>query len=82
MSLHQQDLVTKMFKIRINHEGIIKVADFGLSKCLYENVYVKDLDEGIKLPIKWMAIESIQDYKFSEKTDVVCNIYRLLYNYI
>ena len=82
VSLHQQDLDTKMFKIRISHEGIIKVADFGLSKSLYENVYVKDLDEGVKLPIKWMAIESIQDCKFSEKTDVVCNMYRLLYNYI
>lgn len=80
MSLHQEDVDTKMFIIRIDHEGIIKVADFGLSKCLYENVYVKDFDEGVKLPIKWMAIESIQDCKFSEKTDVVCNMYRLLYN--
>ena len=27
--------------------------------------------EGMKMPIKWMAIESIEDGVFSEKTDVV-----------
>ena len=55
--------------------GIIKVADFGLSESLYTKDYFKqtsDSDSHVKLPIKWMALESIHYGKFSEKTDVVC----------
>ena len=57
---------------RLDSEGIIKVADFGLSKGLYETMYFReDRKGGVKLPFKWMAIESLQDGVFSEKTDVV-----------
>ena len=55
--------------------GIIKVADFGLSESLYTKDYYKqtsDSNSHVKLPIKWMALESIHYGKFSEKTDVVC----------
>ena len=39
---------------------------------MYEKMYFKqDKSVGVKLPIKWMAIESIDDGIFSEKTDVV-----------
>ena len=31
----------------------------------------QDKTEGVKLPVKWMAIESINDGIFSQKTDVV-----------
>ena len=54
--------------------GIIKVADFGLSESLYAKNYFKhpsDSNSHVKLPIKWMALESISYGKFSEKTDVV-----------
>jgi hypothetical protein len=55
----------------IDHQGIIKVSDFGLSKNLYEKAYFRQESfEGIKLPIKWMAVESITDKIFTEKTDV------------
>ena len=48
------------------------MADFGLSKGLYEKLYFReDRKEGVKLPFKWMAIESLEDGVFSEKTDVV-----------
>jgi hypothetical protein len=60
--------------IRIDHHGIIKVADFGLSRKLYEKVYFRQgtpAEGSVKLPIKWMAVESITDRIFSEKTDVV-----------
>ena len=57
---------------RIDECWIIKVADFGLTKSVYEKHYFReDKDESVKLPIKWMAIESIDDGIFTEKTDVV-----------
>ncbi len=58
--------------IRISSDGIIKVADFGLSEDIYETEYFQQLsNQNIKLPIKWMALESIYYKKFTEKTDVV-----------
>ena len=62
---------------RIDEDGIIKVADFGLSEDIYDQSYfrqLKDSSSAIKLPVKWMAIESLHDGLFSEKSDVVSTI--------
>ena len=57
---------------RIDEAGIIKVADFGLAQSTYEKLYFRqEMDESVKLPIKWLAIESLEDGVFSEKSDVV-----------
>ena len=57
---------------RIDEAGVIKVADFGLAKSTYEKMYFRqDKGQPVKLPVKWMAIESIEDAVFSEKSDVV-----------
>ena len=58
---------------RIDHDGKVKVSDFGLTRRLYhEKVYFRQKEtDGVKLPIKWMALESIEDGIFSEKSDVV-----------
>ena len=57
---------------RIDDLGIIKVADFGLCQGTYQKQYFRqDKNECVKLPIKWMAIESIEDGLYTEKTDVV-----------
>ena len=51
---------------------MIKVADFGLSKSTYEKLYFKEnKSENVKLPVKWLAIECMEDGVFSEKSDVV-----------
>ena len=52
---------------------MIKISDFGLSESIHatKDYYRQDQTEVIKLPIKWMALESINDLVFSEKTDVV-----------
>ena len=63
---------------------MIKVADFGLSEDIYARHYFRQgpEEEGgtpVKLPVRWMAIESLNDGIFTEKTDVVfifCCIYQ------
>ena len=60
---------------RIDEHGNIKVADFGLSKDVSGNIYFRqEMSSGVKLPLKWMAIESIEDGIFTEKTDIVREI--------
>ena len=54
---------------------MIKITDFGLSEDVFErNYFRQDSSNGevVKLPIKWMAPESLSDGHFSEKSDVVC----------
>ena len=61
----------------------IKVADFGFSENLYSRAYVRTaVDGGVRLPVKWMAPESILDGVFSEKTDVVCYYFLCCYNLV
>ena len=52
---------------------MIKIADFGLSEDIYAKNYFRQSgsDKSVKLPVKWMAPESLSDGVFSEKTDVV-----------
>lgn len=49
----------------------IKVSDFGLAEDIYSKNYFRQKQGGIKLPLKWMALESIKLGVFTEKTDVV-----------
>ena len=68
------------FYPRIDLDNIIKVADFGLTKDIYSSNYIRQVSMHkkagqipVKLPVKWMALESLNDGVFSDKTDVVCN---------
>ena len=60
---------------RIDMSGVIKVADFGLTEDMYAtNYFRKDSGEAgndEKVPIRWMAPESISSELYDEKTDVV-----------
>ena len=60
---------------RLDQNYVIKVADFGLSENTYAKSYFRqEQTAGVKLPIKWMAYESLTDGIFSEKTDVVSSV--------
>ena len=63
----------KLVFYRIDISFVIKVADFGLSESIdsSRDYFRQDQETAIKLPIKWLAPESITDGIFSEKTDVV-----------
>lgn len=50
----------------------VKVADFGLARDMYDKEYYSVHNKtGAKLPVKWMALESLQTQKFTTKSDVV-----------
>jgi len=49
----------------------VKVADFGLSRDIYERDYYSSDNRKTKLPVKWMALESLEKGIYNSKTDVV-----------
>jgi len=64
--LVHRDLVAR--SILLGHGKRLKIADFGLMRQLYREVY--EVKKQKKLPIKWMAPESIYEGIFSSKSDV------------
>ena len=68
-----------LISFRIDERGIVKVADFGLTEEMYcRNYFRRDKSEGgreEKVPIRWMAPESIKNDIYNEATDVVCRIW-------
>ncbi len=49
---------------------LVKIADFGLSRDIYERDYYSAKDKTAKLPVKWMALECLERSVYSIKTDV------------
>ena len=60
------------FISRLDDRMNVKVADFGLSRDIYERDYYSSDDRKAKLPVKWMALESLEKGIYNNKTDVVC----------
>ncbi len=65
-------LVNVVHSYRLDSGGGIRVGDFGLAEDVYASGYFRQNDRAnVKLPYKWMALESLNDAIFTEKTDVV-----------
>ena len=56
---------------RIDENNSVKVADFGLARDVYETEYYHRSGRRSRLPVKWMALESLDCGRFSCKSDVV-----------
>jgi serine/threonine protein kinase len=53
--------------VLIDEHMTAKIGDFGLCRLLDRTLYTS---RGGRLPIKWMALESLMHYEYSEKSDV------------
>lgn len=53
------------------------VADFGLSKKIYSGDYYRQ-GRIAKMPVKWIAVESLADRVFTVKSDVVRRSFRVV----
>ncbi|CAH1795707.1 unnamed protein product [Owenia fusiformis] len=54
----------------VSADIVVKIADFGLSRDIYSETYYRITDHSKPLPVRWMAIESLVDGKFSSMSDV------------
>lgn len=68
-----------MYCNRLNDKLIVKVADFGLSRDIYERDYYSSDNKKSKLPVKWMALESLENGTYNTKTDVVSHSFSFIY---
>lgn len=65
--LVHRDLAAR--NVLVQSPSVVKITDFGLAKLL-------DIDEdefksdGGKMPIKWLALECLQNQTFTHKSDV------------
>ena len=57
--------------VRLDEDFHVKVADFGLSRDIYEKDYYACDNKKTMLPVKWMALECLEKGKYSSKSDVV-----------
>uniref|UniRef100_A0A914VBH8 Protein kinase domain-containing protein n=1 Tax=Plectus sambesii TaxID=2011161 RepID=A0A914VBH8_9BILA len=53
--------------VLVNEMKVAKIGDFGLCRLMDTATYTT---RGGRLPIKWMALESLQDYQYTTKSDV------------
>ncbi|XP_075553639.1 hepatocyte growth factor receptor-like [Dermacentor variabilis] len=54
----------------LSEDFIVRVADFGLSRDVYEKDYYSGDNKKTKLPVKWMAPESLEKGIYTHKSDV------------
>ena len=49
---------------------VAKIADFGLSRHLYTEMYKHQGNKPRPLPAKWMALESLMYFVFTTRSDI------------
>lgn len=69
-SMHfvHRDLAAR--NVLVGGDNCCKVADFGLTRSLYDKQYYKQKSKATRLPLRWLAPELQVALKFSEASDV------------
>ncbi len=68
------------FCCRLDKNMVLKVSDFGLSRNVVDKEYYKTEDRTLEMPVRWMSPESLTNWTFTTKSDVVRRILLLLLN--
>ncbi|CAH3162251.1 unnamed protein product [Pocillopora meandrina] len=55
--------------VLLGDRNVAMVSDFGMSRDVYESGEYETLCRGM-LPVRWMALESLEDFVYNTKTDV------------
>lgn len=55
--------------VLVSDDYVMKIADFGLARDIQESEYYRKNTNG-RLPIKWMAPESLRDKFYDSQSDV------------
>ncbi|XP_078383581.1 uncharacterized protein LOC144666103 isoform X2 [Oculina patagonica] len=55
--------------VLLDENNVAMVSDFGMSRDVYESGEYEQISGGL-MPVRWMAIESLEDYTFNTMTDV------------
>ncbi|XP_061921002.1 tyrosine-protein kinase receptor UFO isoform X1 [Entelurus aequoreus] len=53
----------------LGDDFVVRVADFGLSRKIHNSNYYRQ-QKSVRVPVKWLAIESLSDMVYTTKTDV------------
>ena len=56
--------------ILVGKNKIVKIGDFGLTRYIYVDKHYISRKGGNRLPLKWMALESICELTFTTPSDV------------
>ncbi|XP_054715307.1 proto-oncogene tyrosine-protein kinase receptor Ret-like [Uloborus diversus] len=67
MKIVHRDLAAR--NILVASGKVMKISDFGLSRDVYERETYQKRSKG-RVPVKWMALESLQDHLYTAKSDV------------
>ena len=62
----------QLYSNRVNKDRVVKVADFGLARDIFDSDYYRTQDLMRPMPIKWLAVECLgKSPAFTTQSDVV-----------